>query len=77
MSQLEQRLKPISELNETIGLYKKNLNLTYDKINQTCTELVQAEEANKKLQTAESLEPSILAHWMSIALQLSLAPTIQ
>jgi hypothetical protein len=65
---LQTRLKPVTQMNETVGLCKRNITESFEKIKGTCDALVQAEEASKALRRKDIInrEPALFAHWMKI-----------
>ena len=69
---LETRLKPVTQMNETVGLCKSNITGALDKINTTVEALQQDEEAIKLMRRKDLLKnkPALYAHWMKIAQQI-------
>lgn len=72
INQLQTRLKPVTQMNETVGLCKRNITESFDKIKGTCDALAQAEEASKALRKKDiiSREPALFAHWMKTGQQI-------
>jgi len=63
------KLKPVTLMNDTVGLCKSNINQAVTKLQNTCQLISQAEEVLKQLRRKEmiNLEYEMYAHHMDTA----------
>ena len=66
------KLKPVTLMNDTVGLCKSNINQAVTKLQNTCQLISQAEEVLKQLRRKEmiNLEYEMYAHHMDTARNL-------
>ena len=72
VDELQTKLRPVTEMNQTVGLCKVNITTSHDKIKATCEALQMAQEATKQMGLKDLIveKPAVYAHWMKVGQQV-------